>query len=396
MKWAAAVVLLAVWVGYQLDSSANQALPSWPLFHLGMLLERWMPWLYQSITPPPLWLTRAMSGFATSKGIYIACELGVADMLSKGPLSSAEIATLAGTDPDRTERVMKFLAVQGVFQRTEPKIYANTAVSEYLRKDHPQSQHPYCIHLGVEGTMMIQKYLDALYNPSLMPFKAAFNTDMEPWEAFEDPAFAKMRTNLNKAMLSLSVATLPPIVQDFPWTDYTNATVVDVGGGLGHVAAELLRANSGFRGVVLDLDRAIEGAKLFLSEAYPDVYSRITLVKGSFFESVPSGGDFYILKYILHDWNDEECIKILQTVVKALKVTQQSSSKSPSVLIIEHLYNYPPLHPHIAFTDMLMMSITGKERSIEEFEGLMRKAGLTLLAKHSTRSMMAILEAKLG
>lgn len=395
-KWAVAVVLLAVFVGYQLQRPANENLPSWPQFHIGMFLERWVPWLYQVITPPSLWLTRAMSSFATSKALYIACELGLPDLLSEGPLSSEEIAKRLGTDPDRTERIMKYLAVQSVFQRTDPRIYANTAVSEYLRKDHPESQLAYCIHLGFECTMMVNMYLQALYNSSLVPFSAAFNTHLAVWEVMEDPANAKMKANFDRTMVSLSVATVPPIVHDFPWARYANATVVDVGGGKGHVAAAVLRANPGFKAVVFDLDKGIEGAKVFLPEEYPDVYSRMSLVKGSFFESVPTGGDFYILKYILHDWSDENSIKILQTVSKALKATQQATSKSPSVLVVEHLYDYPPVHSHIAFMDMVMLGISGRERTLEEFEALLRKAGLRLVAVHSTRSIMTILEAKLA
>ena len=395
MKWAVAVVLFAVLVGYQLCSPANSSLPSWPVFHLRVFLERWLPWLYQALTPPPVWLHRAMTGFATSKALYLACEVGVADLLSAGPLSSEEIAKRAGTDPERTERLMKFLAVQSVFQRTGPGIYANTAVSEYLRKDHPKSVRPYFIHIGFEFTMMFQQYLQAMYNSSLVPFNAAFNV-AGVWEMMEDPANAKVKANFDQTMVSLSAAALPQIVQDFPWSRIANATVVDVGGGKGHVAAAVLRANPGFKGVVFDLKTSIEGAKVFLSETYPDVYPHISLVNGSFFESVPTGGDFYFLKYILHDWNDENAVKILQTVAKALKATREATSKSPSVLVAEQLYDYPPLHSITGFFDMKMMGISGKERTSGEFEELMRKAGLKLVAVHPTRSVFAILEAQLA
>jgi hypothetical protein len=139
LKWGVAVALLAILAWYKLFSNESQALPSWPMFSLGLLLDRMILWLDQTITPPELWLLRTMTGFATSKAIYIACELEIADFLAKGPLSSLELAKLAGTDPVRTERVMKFLAVQGVFQRTDPGIYSNTAASEFLRKGHPRS-----------------------------------------------------------------------------------------------------------------------------------------------------------------------------------------------------------------------------------------------------------------
>ena len=211
----------------------------------------------------------------------------------------------------------------------------------------------------------------------------------------EDPAHSKMKTNFDQVMVSLSAVSLPPILHDFPWSRYANATVVDVGGGIGHVTAAVLSANPSFNGVVFDLEKGIEGAKLFLPASYPEAYPRISLVKGSFFESVPSGGDVYILKYILHDWSDDNAVKILQTVAQALKETQQSSSKRPSVLIIEHLYDFPPVHSHVAFMDMVMVGILGKERSQAEFEAIMQKAGLKPVQVHSTRSLITILEAQL-
>jgi len=173
-----------------------------------------------------------MTGFATSKALYIACELEIADLLAKGPLPSVEIAKQAFTDPDRTERVMKFLAVQGLFQRTDLGAYSNTAASEYLRKDHPKSLHAYFVHVSFETTMMFQKYLEAMYDPSLRAFSAAFDSDKDVWEIMKDPAHTKMKSNFDRAMVSASNAILPRILQDFPWSRHSNATVVDVGGGL--------------------------------------------------------------------------------------------------------------------------------------------------------------------
>jgi len=147
---------------------------------------------------------------------------------------------------------------------------------------------------------------------------------------------------------------------------------------------------------LVDLSKGIEGAKRFLPVSYPDVYSRISLVKGDFFESVSSGGDNYILKYILHDWSDENAIEILQKVATALQATQQVTLKPPSVLIIEHLYDFPPIHAHVAFVDMTMLGILGRERSQAEFEEVMRKAGLKLVQVHQTRSTVVILEAQLA
>lgn len=391
VKWGVAVVLLAILVGYKLSSNENQALPSWPMYSLGLLLERLILWLDQTITPPELWLLRTMTGFATSKAIYIACELEIADFLAKGPLSSLELAKLAGTDPARTERVMKFLAVHGVFQRTDPDIYSNTAASEFLRKDHPKSPRAYFIHLGNEMTNIFQKYLDSLYDSSVPPYRLAYSNCSSAWEIISSP---KMRSNFDQAMIYFAATTLPPIVHDFPWSRFGNVTLVDVGGGTGHISAAILQANPSFKAVVFDMDQVIEGAIIYLSVAYPDVYPRISLVKGSFFDSVPAGGDVYILKNILHDWNDNEDVQILQSIAYALKASEHT--QPASVLIIETIYDYPPVHPFVGFSDMVMYAAMGKERTLMEYEELLRKAGLKLINVHQTRSLLVIMEAVLA
>ncbi len=99
----------------------------------------------------------------------------------------------------------------------------------------------------------------------------------------------------------------------------------------------------------------------------------------------------------MHDWSDDDAVKILQTVARALEETQKTSSKRPSVLIIEHLYDYPLMHAEVAFVDMMMFGILGKERSQTEFDELLiRKAGLKLVKVHQTRSPLSILEAQLA
>ena len=398
-KATAVAVLLAVLAGYQLAASTEDGkgnLPSWTRFHLGRMISQALFWADQTFTPPQFWIAKEMTGFATSKLLYIACELKLADILSKGPLSGVEIAEKAGTDPDRTERVMKFLSVMGVFERSESGVYRNTARSEYLRSDHPQSQHPFCRHLGYEVTMAFQYYLPAMYDSALHPFKSAFNTTEDVWEIFENPAHLSMRTNFDQAMLQRSLAFLPSLVSDYPWALSTNLTVVDIGGGIGHAAAAVVRANPSFKGVIFDLENSIKAAKTVLPVMYSDVSSQISYVTGSFFEEIPISGDVYILKHIIHDWNDEDCIKILKNIAKSFQITSKSTSKRPTLLIIDSIYDYPPKLPVIAFMDMVMVSINGKERSLAEFEALLGKSGLKVKKVHESRSELAMIECELA
>ena len=393
-KWTVGAVLLAVFAGFLLANSSEEGLPSWPMFKVGLLIGKGITWLDQHLTPPQVWIAKEMTGFATSKAMYIACELGVADILSQGSLSAPEIAKITGTDVNRTERVLKFLAVQGVFDRTAEGLYSNNVKSDYLRSDHPQSQQAFCLHMGNEATESLQKYLEALYDPALNPMKAAYNTDKEIWEFYDDPANAKLRANFDKSMLSMSQAEIPTIVADFPWNKYHNATVVDVGGGIGHITAGILRKNPTFRGVLYELDKAIESAKTVLSAQYPDIYPRMSLVSGDFFVSVPPGGDFYLLKYIIHDYTDDQAIRLLTNVATALQHTHKSSSQRASLLIIEKVYEYPPDSVAVALIDILLLGVQGRERSIAEYQAILKKSGLKLVTIHPTRSPLSILECQ--
>ena len=394
-KWTVGAVLLAVFAGFLLANSSEEGLPSWPMFKVGLLIGKGITWLDQHLTPHQIWIQREMIGFAVSGSIYITCELGVADILSKGPLSASEIAKIAGTDPERTDRLLKFLVVQGVFERTSDGLYSNNVKSDYLRDDHPQSQRALCRHFGNEPTISFPKYLDAIYDPKINPMKKAYNTDKNFWEFYDDPANAKLRANFDKSMLSLSLAGLPAIVADFPWNKFHNATIVDVGGGIGHIAAGILRANPTFRGVILEMDKAIESAKTVLPVQYPDIYPRMSLVPGNFFVSAPTGGDVYILKYIIHDHHDAAALQILTTVATAMRDTVKTSSKQPTLLIMEEVYDFPPEIPSVAFLDLMMIQLDGKERSVPEYEALLAKAGLKLVQVHRTRSSLSILECQL-
>lgn len=395
-KCSIIIVLLAILTAYILTtSSGTSGLPSWPLFRLSVLLDRGITWLEQALTPPHIWLTKEMTGFATSKAIYIACELGFADILSKGPLTAKEIAIKSNTDPDRTERVLKFLAVQGVFDRTNTGIYSNNAASDYLRDDHPQSHRPLCLHLGNEVTAAHQKHLDSMYDPSSLPFHTAFGTDKDFWEFLDDPQNAKMRENFDKTMVNLALGFAPSLVSDYPWHKHGNAQIVNVGGGIGHLVAEVLQAHPSFTGLIYDVEKDIESAKQELPALYPEVMSRLTFIKGSFFESVPVNGDVYILKRILRDWKDDACIKILHAVATSMHETQKVTSKTVTLLIIEHLYDHETNPGNVAFFDMVMFGREGKERSLEEFRVLVEKVGLKVSEVYDTRSMLAVLECVL-
>lgn len=384
-KLPVGVAFLGILTAYVLVMLWNTpSMQSLVCLHLIPLLDRGISWVEKTFIPPQIWLTQEITSLATAKAIYLACELKLPDILSQGPLSAQEIAHLAKSDPENIERVLKFLTLQGLFYRNTAGKYQNTQISEYLREDSPSSQRSLCMHLGYELTLPYQEQLSSLYSPSSPSL--AFS-DSYLWDSAVDH-------ELNSAMLSISQATLPSLVQDFPWFRYNNAVIVDVGGGVAEVTASVLQANLRFKAIIYDQNRGIDHAKAVLSAHFPGISKRISLVKGSLFSTPPTGGDIYTLSSVLHHYNDKDAVRILESVATALNRTQQTTENQPTLLIMEHIYDYSP--EIVSFLDMLMFSFKGKERTLKEFEEMLQKVGLKLVQVHYTRSLVVILECQLA
>jgi hypothetical protein len=165
-------------------------------------------------------------------------------------------------------------------------------------------------------------------------------------------------------------------------------TVVDVGGSHGAFVAAVLQREKTARGVLFDRPEVVEGAGATLNAA--GVADRVERVGGSFFESVPAGGDVYLVKHILHDWNDDECVTILKNVRTAM-------TPDARVVVVEMIINDqgPPSPAPLLDLNMLVM-LTGKERTADEISALFAKAGLKLSGVTSTHSPVTVIEARIA
>jgi hypothetical protein len=162
-------------------------------------------------------------------------------------------------------------------------------------------------------------------------------------------------------------------------------TVVDVGGGNGALLAALLAAHPHLRGILFDQPHVVSGAPPVLEAA--QVVDRCEIVGGSFFSSVPEGGDAYVLKSIIHDWEDEECVAILRSCRSAM-------SEEAAVLVIERDLGAPNENPAAKLSDLNMFVMPGgRERTLDEYATLFERAGLRRLAAHPSRSGHLVIEA---
>src|SRR5690348_14636342 len=324
---------------------------------------------------------RLLHGFRGYQLVVAACRLGLPDRVADGPLGAAEIADQTGMSPDAMRRVLRGLAAWGFFAEDGDGRYVSTPVSDSFRSDRPGLRNM-ALMLSEEGypTWGALMYSLETGNPAFEHLHGKSR-----WEKLaEEPENA---AQFNAAMVETSTRVAREVVAayDFGWA----RTVVDVGGGNGALLAGVLRANPRLRGVLFDLPAGLAGAAEDLETA--GVGDRVEIVEGSFFETVPAGHDVYVLKSIVHDWDDEHAAKILAACRNAM-------GPSSRLLVVERLV---PEHVTTDVRDLaavmsdlhMMVLLGGRERTNPELIELFRPIGLRLARDIEMPSDFHIVEA---
>lgn len=308
-------------------------------------------------------LFRMISGYQLAQLVHVAAVLRIADLLTLGPASVDDLATQTGANADRLYRVLRALAAVGVFDELEGRRFALNSMSEHLRADHPESLRPMSIFLG---GVSYRTWGELLYGvmsgetPAAkvlgMPGFAYLRSDSDAGEAFD------------ATMAGITRGHTASIVEGY---DFSRAlTVVDVGGGRGVLLAAILKANPHLHGILFDQPNVVAAAPRTFEEA--GVSERCELVGGDFFRAVPPGGDIYILRSIIHDWDDMPATTILANCERAM-------AEDGKVLVIESVIDAGEQSVATKFLDVQMLVMTGgRERTVEEFEELLAASGLEL------------------
>ena len=314
-----------------------------------------------------------------SQAVYVAAELGIADLLKDGPRSIADLAAATQTHADSLFRLLRALASIGVFSETSPKTFALTPLAEGLRSDLPQSQRALARMMGAE---QYQAWGDLLYSVQTgnKAFDRMFGKPIFDWLA-EHPDKAEI---FDGAMSGIHGRETGAVIDAY---DFSGIRVLaDVGGGNGSNLIAILQANPQLRGMLFDLPHVVARARPHFEDA--GVADRCTLQGGSFFESVPAGADAYLMRHIIHDWDDELSRTILRNVRKVIPAHGK-------LLIVEAVI--PPGNDPfpIKFLDLTMLTIPGgKERTREEYETLFRESGFSLARIVPTATDMSVIEAR--
>ncbi len=311
--------------------------------------------------------------------IYAAAKLGIADLLKDGALSCDQLASATGTHARSLYRLMRALASINIFAENEQSDFTLTPLGACLLSDVPGSIRAAAIMLGEEHYRV---WGDILYSvrTGTSAFKHLYDTNVFQYYA-QNPEPAKI---FSEAMTSVSTIEDAAIVEGYDFAKIQK--LVDVGGGHGSLLISILKSNPHLRGVLFDQPFVIEGAKHLFEQQ--GVSSRCEFVSGNFFQSVPTGGDAYILKHVVHDWNDEKAITIL-------KQCHQAMVENNLLLLVEMVI--PPGNSafmgKLVDVNMLLMCDGGCERTESEYQSLLKSAGFQLTNIFYTQSNASVIEA---
>jgi hypothetical protein len=327
--------------------------------------------------PPPAAMFTLIMGRWVSRLIYVAAKLELADRLKHGPRTVEELATAAEVQAPPLYRVLRALASVGIFAETRDKRFKLTPLAVTLQKTVPGSMHAAALMMG-------EKYWEDAWAHLLRGVKTG---EMPFLLAHGIPAFEYLEKHpedlkiFGETMTNVSSTENPAIADAYKFSGMR--TLVDVGGGNGSLLATILQANPKLNGVLFDQPSVVTRAKQNQYVTAKGIADRCKLESGNFFEAVPKGGDAYIMKRTLHDWDDERCAKILANCCDAM-------GDKGRVLIVDAVIAPGNDPDRGKFLDMQMFVIGGRERTKQEFAKVFNKAGLRLTRVLPTKCPLSI------
>lgn len=294
-------------------------------------------------------LRRAVNGYQVSQALHVAASLGLADLLADGSRSTDDLAAACGAHPDSLYRLLRALASIGVLRAEPERHFGLTELGEQLRSV-PGSEYAHAVFIGRDYHWNAWSQLEYSVRTGEPAFQRLYG--MSVWEyRAERPEESAI---FDRWMTAHTEAVNDVIAGTYDFSRF--AHVVDVGGGRGSLLAAIVRAHPGVQGTLFDQPHVVEDV----------VIDGVEVIGGNFFDAVPHGGDAYVLKWIIHDWGDEEAVAILRTCAAAL-------DGDGRVLLVERDLS----DPAASWLDLQMLvMLGGRERTEHEYEALFRAAGL--------------------
>jgi SAM-dependent methyltransferase len=323
-------------------------------------------------------LRRLVLGYRVSQAIYVAAELGIADLLASGPRTADDLASAAGAHAPALYRVLRLLASEGVFAETEDGRFELTPMAAALQREAP----------GPVRALALQVAQDAVWRSwgSLLQAVRTGQTAFEHVHGLDFFEYYRQHPQERIVFDQLMAALTAPAVRAVAAAyDFSRVgTVVDVGGGRGALAIGLLEAHAHLRGIVFDQPAVVADAREAIAAS--GLADRCEAVGGDFFESVPRGGDAYLLKFVLHDWDDERSVSILRSCRRAMPPTGR-------LLVVELLVPRGIAPSFAKSQDVnMLVNLGGHERTEAEYRALFAAAGFDLTRTTSAQGELHIIE----
>jgi hypothetical protein len=300
-------------------------------------------------------------GYQRSQALAVAAELGIADLLRDGPRRIDDLAAATGTDDRALYRLLRALASIGVFHENDERCFSLTAMGELLRRDHPHSIDPtvrmFC------ADYQWRSWSELGYSVRTGQNAAMHALGMDVWEHRRQHPDASVV--FDAAMRTMAESYAAGILGAYDFGRHQ--LIADIGGGTGTLLAAILRAHPAVRGILAEQAHVLVNAPPVLEAAY--VADRVTLVECDFFTAVPRGADAYLLLRVLHDWSDEDAVRILIRIREAMEPPAR-------LLIVDGVVGPPNGDPLTKFLDVLMLvSAGGRERTAAEWKSMLADAG---------------------
>jgi hypothetical protein len=326
-------------------------------------------------------LINLTAGKWVSQAIAVAAELGIVDLLKDGPKAAADIARAANASEDGVYRLLRALGSVGLFAETGERRFRLTPLGKRLRTDSPEAIGGYARFIGHESTWRPWGELRHSVHTGEPAFDQVFGMPIFEYYARMPEAAAVF----DAAMTSISTFESQAVVAAYDFSGV--GTLVDVAGGHGLLITAILKTNRRMGGILFDLPHVTAGAPALLQSR--GLADRCQIVSGDFFEFVPEGGDAYIMKHIIHDWDEERATQILRNCHRAMR-------PGGKVLIVDAVIPAGNAAHFGKLLDLEMLVLTprGRERTKVEFQNLLQRSGFRLRRVVSTESHLSVVEGE--
>ncbi|MBB3604166.1 hypothetical protein FHT40_003827 [Mycolicibacterium sp. BK556] len=334
--------------------------------------------LHQRAAPPAAAMMELIMGAWIAQTISAAADLGIADVLADGPASGEELARQLNADADALRRMLRALIRVGIFRQRRDGRFELTPLADTLRTDSPMSMAGMARWVGSPQHREHWSHLGDAIRSGTATVPGLRGKPIFEYLA-DEPELAEI---FNAAMTGVSDFAIAPVIAAYDFSCFS--TIADIGGGHGRLLAAILESASQTKGVLFDLPQVVAKAPALLRKH--QVERRVQIVGGSFFDSAPAGADAYVLKHVIHDWPDEDAVRILRTV-------RAAAHPGARILLVEFVIPEHARNFHGKWVDLEMLVVAdARERTASEYSRLLSQAAFRLDRIVSTVGPISIIE----